>query len=85
MKSAQLLKVFRAQCFGLKFASDRFGKWTFLGRYFVFKSQPVLTRFGENSPLWQNFKSLLLFFEGLFCYGQNFEPNWSNFMIFDIF
>ena len=61
MKSAQLLKVFRAQCFGLKIASDRFGKWTFLGRYFVFKSQPVLTRFGKNSPYGKTLK--------VFCYS----------------
>ena len=29
-----------------------------------------VTRFGKISPLWQNFKSLWLFFEGLFCIGQ---------------
>ena len=38
-----------------------------------------VTRFGEILPLWQNFKSLWLFFEGLFCIGQNIEPNWANF------
>ena len=31
----------------------------------------IVTRFGEISPLWQNFKSLWLLFEGLFCIGQN--------------
>ena len=38
-----------------------------------------VTRFGEISPLWQNFKSIWLFFQGIFCFGQNFESNWQNF------
>ena len=38
-----------------------------------------VTRFGEILPLWQNFESLWLLFEGLFCIGQNFEPNWAHF------
>ena len=41
-------------------------------------SESTVTRFGEFSPLWQNFKSLWLLFEGLFCIGQNFEPNWAH-------
>ena len=41
-----------------------------------------VTRIGEISPLWQNFKSLWLFFQGLFCIGQNFEPNWQ--ILYDI-
>ena len=32
-----------------------------------------VTRFGEISPLWQNFNSLWLLFEDLFCIGQNLE------------
>ena len=38
-----------------------------------------MTRFGEIWPLLQNFKSRWLFFEGLFCIGHNFEPNWAKF------
>ena len=38
-----------------------------------------VTRFSEIFPLSQNFKRLWLFFEGLFCIGQNFEPHWANF------
>ena len=34
-----------------------------------------MTRFDENSRLWQNFKS---FYEGLFRIWQNFEPASSN-------
>ena len=41
-----------------------------------------MTRFGKILPLWRNFKSLWLFFEGLFCIGQNFDPNRIN--VFDI-
>ena len=41
-----------------------------------------VTRFGEISPLWENFKSLCLFFEGLFCIGQSFETNWARFYDF---
>ena len=41
-----------------------------------------VTRFGEILPLWQNFKSLWLFFEGLFCIWQTLEPNWAN--VFEI-
>jgi len=44
-----------------------------------------VTRFGEISPLWQNLKTLWLFFEGLFYIGQNFEPNWAFFMMLDTF
>ena len=32
-----------------------------------------VTRFGKILPLWQNLKILWLFFEGLFCIGQNFK------------
>ena len=28
--------------------------------------------------IWRNFKSLWLFFEGLFSIGQNLYPNWAN-------
>ena len=38
-----------------------------------------VTRSGKISPLWQNFKSIRLFFEGLFCIGNGFEHNWANF------
>ena len=38
-----------------------------------------VTRFGEILPLWQNFKNIGPFFDGLFCIGQNFEPIWANF------
>ena len=41
-----------------------------------------VTRFVKISPLWQNFKSLWLFFEGLFCIWQTLEPNWAN--VFEI-
>ena len=44
-----------------------------------------VTRFGKISPLWQNFKSLRLFLEDLFFIGQNFDPNWANFMIWTNF
>ena len=33
---------------------------------------------GQCDQIWQNFKSLWLFFEGLFCIGKFFEPNWVN-------
>ena len=36
-------------------------------------------RFGEISPLWQNFTRLWLLIEALFCVVQKFEPNWANF------
>ena len=36
-----------------------------------------VTRVGENSPLWQSFKRLWLFFEGLFCIGQKFDTSWA--------
>jgi len=38
-----------------------------------------VTRFGEISSLWQSFKSLWLFFEGVFCIGQNSKTNWASF------
>ena len=52
-----------------------------------------MTRFGQISALWQNFKRLWqnfkrlwqnfkrlwLLSECLFCLGQSFEPNWANF------
>ena len=41
-----------------------------------------VTRFGKISPIGQNFKSLWLFSEGLFCIRQNFDPNWAN--LYDI-
>ena len=39
----------------------------------------IVTRFGEIPPLWQNFKSLLQFFESLVSIRQTFEPNLANF------
>ena len=38
-----------------------------------------VTRFGKISSLWQNFKSLWLFFESLFCIGKNFKRSYANF------
>ena len=38
-----------------------------------------VTRFGAILSLRQNFKSFWLFFDGLFCIWQNFDPNWANF------
>ena len=40
---------------------------------FVWANRSV-TRFGEISQLWHNFKSLGQMFEGLFSTGQNFDP-----------
>jgi len=44
-----------------------------------------VTRFGEIQPLCENFETLWLFFDGLFCIGQNFEPNRQNFIMLDKF
>ena len=38
-----------------------------------------LVKIVQCDQIWQNFKSLWLFFDGLFCNGQNFDPNWANF------
>ena len=40
-----------------------------------------VTRLGEISPFWQNFKSLRQIFEGLFLIWQNVESTWQNFCI----
>ena len=36
------------------------------------------TRFGDISPLWQNFKALWQFVEGLLSIWENFEPTLAN-------
>ena len=37
-----------------------------------------VTRYAEISPLWQNLKSFLQFFESLFCIWHTFNPIWTN-------
>ena len=37
-----------------------------------------VTRFGEISPLWQNFTSLREILDGLFLIWQNVEPSLAN-------
>ena len=44
-----------------------------------------VTRFGEISPLWQNFKSLWLFFEDYFLLAKIFTSIGQIFMILDKF
>ena len=41
-----------------------------------------VTRFGEISPLWQNFNSLWVFLASLFSFRQNIEPNLGNIFCF---
>ena len=68
----QLKERLQLDSFNVKFSRHFF-------EMFHLSSTNSVTRFGEISPLWQNFKSLWLLFEGLICIGQNFEPNWANF------
>ena len=41
-----------------------------------------MTRFGEISPLWQNFKNIWQFYEGLIGIWQTFEPTMENSVCF---
>ena len=41
-----------------------------------------VTIFGEIPPLWQNFKTLRKFFEGLVSVGQNFKPTLANLLYY---
>ena len=56
--------------------------------YSILYASSSVTRFGENSPFWQHFKSLMLLCEGLFSVGQIFETalvnilwHWANFFV----
>ena len=68
----QLKERLQLDSFNVKFSRHFF-------EMFRLSSTNSTTRFGEISPLWQNFESLWLLFEGLFRIGLNFEPNWSHF------
>ena len=48
-------------------------------RYFI----TSVTRFGEISPLWQNFKVFVFSLKVLLYNSQNSEPNWANLMTLD--
>ena len=50
----------------------------------VFLPAASVSRFGENSSLWQHFKSFRHFFEGLFSLGQNFETSWEKIFVIEI-
>ena len=41
-----------------------------------------VTRFGEISPLWQNFKNILQLYDGLISIWQTFEPTLENSVFF---